>query len=155
MPMSAPGSNPCQQHECNSATHAGKLPWLDWCGHLFLRKPRHHRVAVGHVPHRRSDHNGRFLHIFGNHAFVGVSRFIWCVMAIYSIGSCWSPTPGSPALLYDVLSVPPVLRLRVTLIPPTPYSLNCIRTGHSTGAASGDPKMLPPRMRPVPESTLK
>jgi hypothetical protein len=39
-----------------------------------------------------------------------VSRFVWCVCVPYSMGSCWKPIPGKPALLNDVLSVPPRFR---------------------------------------------
>ena len=41
-----------------------------------------------------------------------------CVL--YSIGSWLKPMPGRPALLNDVLSVPPVARLLVALAPATP-----------------------------------
>jgi len=57
-------------------------------------------------------------------------------MLLYSMGSCDMPTPGSPALLNDVLSVPPVCRLLVLPTPATPHSANCIITGRSTAAAS-------------------
>src|SRR5580700_7111353 len=76
-------------------------------------------------------------------------------MLPYSIGSCCNPIPGNPALLNDVLSVPPVARLFVWLTPPTPQSVNSPNTPRSATAASGGPNTPAPRGRPVPESILK
>ena len=47
--------------------------------------------------------------------------------------------PGNPALLKDVLSVPPVARLLVVLTPPTPQSVNRPNTPRNAVAASGGP----------------
>src|ERR1039457_4651039 len=45
------------------------------------------------------------------------------------MGSCEQPTPGNPALLNEVLSVPPVARLLVVLMPPTPKSAKSMNSG--------------------------
>ena len=60
------------------------------------------------------------------------------------MGSCPNPIPGSPALLNDVLSVPPTLRLSVALAPMTPRlsygPIACL----TIAAAPAGPKTLAP-----------
>ena len=84
-----------------------------------------------------------------------VSRFVWCVWLPYSIVSWPNPIPGSPALLNDVLSVPPVWRLVVVIAPATPRSLKDASAWRRMSAAAGGPNTLAPRARPVPESMLR
>ena len=63
--------------------------------------------------------------------------------------------PARPALLKEVLSVPPTARLVEGTAPATPRSSKGASAARTTAAASGGPKTLAPRTRPVPESMLK
>ena len=63
--------------------------------------------------------------------------------------------PGSPALLNDVLSVPPTVRLLVGEAPATPRSSNGASASRTMAAAAGGPKTPAPRARPVPESMFR
>ena len=54
-----------------------------------------------------------------------------------------------------MLSVPPVARLVLGSAPATPRSSKGASAARIAAAASGGPKTLAPRTRPVPESMLK
>jgi len=91
------------------------------------------------LPDRGRDHGGGLAGVLRHDALVGIEVGVPGVALVFD-GILLQPDAGRPALLKDVLSVPPTARLVEGTAPATPRSWKSASAARTTAAASGGPR---------------